>query len=104
MQSALLSNGDVMYYGVTKMGIPSTSSARQCAFWLTETLANPVCQITIRNTTHVVGAGTAMVVYAIDLFPPSNPTEVAVSAQTITGNEVTGDYYCHWQIIGTPIK
>jgi hypothetical protein len=103
MKSAPLGNGDVLYYDRMLMPIPQGGpSVRQCTFWITTLLEpDPVVQVTI-DPADAIGGTQVMGIYGIVVVPNGNQTEVVISIQTPTRQEVSGRYFCNLTVIGTP--
>ena len=109
ISSTTLSNGDTMFYARQLMVIPQGgASCRQAEIFLplmmiqsTDTPAG-FCTPTIVATIDSLGegGGTVMGIYSLVVQPLDGKTQIAVSAQTIGGNEVDYDYFCNFTVIG----
>jgi hypothetical protein len=112
ISSALLSNGDTMFYARQLMVIPEGGkSCREAGLILppmiiqsTDTPAG-FCTPTIVATIDSLGegGGTVIGIYSLVVQPLEGTTQIALAAQTIDGAEVDYDYFCNFTVIGTLI-
>lgn len=113
ISSVPLSNGDVLNYGRQKMIVPTGGNTnRQCSFFITPVIitnpdepgakCSPTVLATIDKGGVDVGSGTTMAVYGVDCTPSEDSVEIKVTAVSLDGTPLDGDFFCNVTVIGTP--